>query len=119
MLPLLFFSTGYINKKHVVGGNAMVVIHAYLHVLPEKRELFLDHVQDLITNSKAEEGNITYHLYEDTEEKTKFVMVEEWRDEAAVRFHNQTEHFKNFGARAGDWFATPPEVQQFAVSRKY
>ncbi|MDT8861074.1 antibiotic biosynthesis monooxygenase [Alkalihalobacillus sp. MEB130] len=97
----------------------MVVIHAYLHVLPEKRSLFLEQVQSLIEGSKAEEGNITYHLYEDTEVKAKFIMVEEWKDEAAVAFHNETEHFKHFGSIASEYFAAPPEVLQFAVSKKY
>ncbi|MFC0472558.1 putative quinol monooxygenase [Halalkalibacter kiskunsagensis] len=97
----------------------MIVIHAHIHVKHEKRDLFLEKVQSLIQHSKQEDGNTMYHLYEDTNDKSKFIMVEEWKDEAAVLLHNGTDHFKQFGEQAGECFATPPRVEQFAVSKKY
>ncbi|GAE25157.1 hypothetical protein JCM9140_1134 [Halalkalibacter wakoensis JCM 9140] len=96
----------------------MIVIHAYFDIKPEKRERFLEQIQPLIKSSKAEEGNITYHLYEDTKIPTKFIMVEEWKDEAAVEFHNNTDEFIHFGSISSEFFVNPVKVYQFAVSKK-
>lgn len=96
----------------------MIVLHAHIKVIPEKREIFLDQVQDLLTQSKVEEGNISYHLFEDTADRYAFVMVEEWVDADALEFHNQTEHFKNFGLKAKDLLAGPVEINRYEVSKK-
>lgn len=93
----------------------MNIIHAHFKVKPEARDAFLTHVQPLIEGSQAEEGNISYRLYEDTEIHNQFIMVEEWKDQEAIDFHNQTSHFKQFGKAAGDFFLEPPQVAVFKV----
>ncbi|ADU31021.1 putative quinol monooxygenase [Evansella cellulosilytica] len=96
----------------------MHIIHAHIHVKEEKRDAFLEEVKPLITGSQAEEGNITYRLYEDTEAPNQFVMLEEWVDQKAIDIHNETEHFKNFGKKAKDYFKQAPEVKVFAVTEQ-
>ncbi|MFC0560094.1 putative quinol monooxygenase [Halalkalibacter alkalisediminis] len=96
----------------------MIVIHAHIKVVPDKREVFLDHVQDLIKGSEAEEGNISCHLYEDTVNRYAFVMVEEWVDAEALEFHNNTDYFKIFGLKAPYLLADPVKLNRFEVSKK-
>ncbi|GAE35962.1 putative quinol monooxygenase [Halalkalibacter akibai] len=96
----------------------MIVLHAHISVVPEKREVFLDVVQDLVKGSKAEEGNISYHLFEDTVNSNQFIMVEEWVDQAALDFHNQADHYKVFGTKAPDLLAGPVKIDRFEVSKK-
>jgi quinol monooxygenase YgiN len=96
----------------------MNIIHAHIKVKPEFREQFLDKVKDLVKHSQAEEGNISYQLFENTAEQNAFVMVEEWNDEDAIKFHNQTPHFKEFGSLARDFLQEPPSVDVFDAEKK-
>lgn len=53
-----------------------------------------ENFKELIEKSRAEEGNISYGLYEDIENLNVLTFIEEWKDMDAVNFHNSTEHFK-------------------------
>ena len=44
------------------------------------------------------------------EEANTVVFVERYKDEAAVEFHRNSEHFKTIGARMGPFMAARPEV---------
>lgn len=96
----------------------MIVIHAYLKVNTEKREQFLDHAQNVIEHSKAEEGNNHYHLYEDTKDLNTFIFVEEWKDQAALDLHEETAHFKQFVGPLEDFLIEPIFVERYEVSKK-
>ncbi|MEK5023484.1 putative quinol monooxygenase [Paenibacillus sp. FSL M7-1046] len=75
----------------------MIIIHADLNVLPDKKEAFLEAVKPLIRASQAENGCIRYTLmHEVGEEKLIYTFVEEWKDQAALDFHNATDHFITF-----------------------
>lgn len=95
----------------------MIVIHAYLKIKASEIGLFLEKAKDLVAGSQAEEGNITYKLVQEVEDSSSFIVVEEWQDEQAVEYHNQTEHFKAFGAflTEQDILLEPPVVKSFLV----
>ncbi|MDR1592865.1 MAG: antibiotic biosynthesis monooxygenase [Prevotellaceae bacterium] len=92
-----------------------IVITAYLDIKIDQVEKFLAEVQEVITKSKAEEGNASYNLFADLKEKNKFVFVEEWKGQAAVDTHFATEHFKKFGALMDEVAAAPPKIKIFEV----
>jgi quinol monooxygenase YgiN len=92
-----------------------IVITAYLDIKTEQVEKFLTDVQEVITKSQAEEGNVSYNLFADLKEKNKFVFVEEWKDQAAVDTHFATEHFKKFGALMDEVAASPVKSKIFEV----
>lgn len=96
----------------------MIIIHAFIKVKPIYRDRFLELADDVMKGSKAEEGNISYHLYEDTKEDNTFVMVEEWKDQDAVKFHFQTDHFKSFKDNSEELLAGPNRVEVYDVSGK-
>lgn len=43
--------------------------------------------------TRKEEGNISYALHKDVSNNLKFIILEEWKSQAAIDFHNQTAHF--------------------------
>jgi quinol monooxygenase YgiN len=92
----------------------MIIIHANLNVLPEKREVFLGLTKELVKASQAEEGNQRYTLMQDVNDPNKFTVVEEWKDQAAVDFHNQTAHFQSFVAAVPECLAEPLQASIFA-----
>ncbi|MDP4162316.1 MAG: putative quinol monooxygenase [Bacillota bacterium] len=96
----------------------MIVIHAFIKVNPEKRDEFLEAANLVMEGSKAEEGNISYHLYEDTKESNAFVMVEEWKDLDAVRFHGGTPHYLTFGSMSKGLLLEAPRVERYEIAKK-
>lgn len=57
--------------------------------------------KDLIENSRAEEGNIDYNLYENTIDGT-LTFVEQWETPEILQKHMAQEHFINFGKNIAD-----------------
>lgn len=91
----------------------MIIIHAGLKVNPERREQFLAEVKELLAATHAEEGNLSYELYENAGEENAFIMVEQWRDADAVSSHNASPHFTEFAAKAGEFLTAPLDVKVF------
>ena len=73
------------------------VISAQVFIKPEKVDEFLAQTKDLLELSNAEEGCISYNLFQSPIDKSVFLFFEEWKNQAAVDFHFDTEHFKKFG----------------------
>jgi quinol monooxygenase YgiN len=96
----------------------MLVLHAFIKVKPEFREEFLNSARQAMAGSKAEEGCNSYHLYEDAVEPNSFIMVEEWKDAAALEFHFNTEHFKAHRAHTEGMYVEPTRLVRYEVSSK-
>ncbi|MGP7816609.1 putative quinol monooxygenase [Niallia sp. 01092] len=95
----------------------MIIIHAVFKVNPEKRDGFLAEIKPLITGSQAEAGNISYQLYEEVDSANTFIMVESWKDEQAVKIHNQQPHFTNFVVKAEEFLIAPLEVTNYSAEK--
>jgi quinol monooxygenase YgiN len=95
----------------------MIIIHAVLKVNPERREQFLAESKTLLTATHAEEGNLSYELYENAGEANSFIMVETWRDAESVSSHNTSAHFTAFSAKAGEFLAAPLDVKVFSAEQ--
>jgi quinol monooxygenase YgiN len=96
----------------------MLVLHAFIKVAPNQREEYLEQARKVMVGSKAEPGCNSYHLYEDTLEPNTFVMVEEWKDAAALEFHFGTEHYKTFKEATGGMIVEPPKLVRYDVVEK-
>jgi quinol monooxygenase YgiN len=96
----------------------MLVLHAFIKVDPNQREEYLKHAEVVMKGSKAEEGCNSYHLYEDTLEPNTFVMVEEWKDTAALEYHFSTDHYKTFKEATGGMVVEPPRLVKYEVAGK-
>ncbi|MBQ1286148.1 MAG: antibiotic biosynthesis monooxygenase [Lachnospiraceae bacterium] len=71
----------------------MIKIIAKNYVKPECVQVFIDTAKELIEKSCAEEGNIFYTLNVSKNDPNTLVFIENWKDQAAIDFHNKTEHF--------------------------
>ncbi|MGD6815950.1 putative quinol monooxygenase [Metabacillus sp. 84] len=91
----------------------MISLEAYMNVKPEYREEFLDKVMHVVEQSSNEEGNISYRLYEEVNNPNHFVMLEQWKDQQSIDFHNQSEHFQTFFAAAKKVLAKPLTLKRF------
>jgi quinol monooxygenase YgiN len=91
----------------------LIIIHAFIKIDPKHREEFLEQAKEVIAGSQAEEGNISYQLYEEVEQSNTFVMLEKWKDEAAIEEHGQTPHFINFIKGTKEYQLEPLRVEKY------
>jgi len=91
------------------------VIGAQVFIKAEKIDNFLAMTNDLIEKSRAEEGCISYCLYQDPKDNSKFFFFEEWKNQAAVDFHFATEHFVKFGETLNDCSSEPAIITVYSV----
>ncbi|SDM99129.1 Quinol monooxygenase YgiN [Fictibacillus solisalsi] len=91
----------------------MIIIHAKMFVNPTKEEEFLEEVQQLISASQEEIGNVSYDLFKDTVEDSAYLMVEGWKDLEAVDAHNKSSHFTEFVGKAQNYLIRPLDVKVF------
>ncbi|WP_072362535.1 putative quinol monooxygenase [Chitinophaga sancti] len=69
-------------------------IVARVTVSPENRKDVLASILKCAALSRAEEGNVYYNVTEHVSNPAIIVILEEWKSQAAIDFHNSTAHFK-------------------------
>ncbi|WP_150272071.1 putative quinol monooxygenase [Paenibacillus tepidiphilus] len=94
----------------------MFIIHAVMHVNPDREEQFLAEANSLIAATHQEEGNLSYELYKQAsgDAGTVYIMVETWRDAEAMAFHNASPHFTGFAGKASEFLTAPLDVKVFS-----
>ena len=70
----------------------------------EAREKIIEFAQDLIENSRKEEGNVDYNLYTNTGDES-LLFVEQWKSIEILGLHSKSEHFLKFGGNIADLLA--------------
>lgn len=60
---------------------------------PGVKEEYLKLITELVTETRKEEGCISYMLYEDINDPLILTIIEEWKDEEAINIHNNSAHF--------------------------
>ena len=97
-------------------GDLKMMIVAKLSVKPEKIKDFTAAAKEIIEKSNKEPGCLSYQLYQNPYDASKFVFVEEYKNQAAVDSHFATEHFKAFGPKIGDLVTGPADIKVITVA---
>ena len=72
--------------------------------------VFKRYTQNLVEKSRAEDGNISYDLYQDVADKSVFLFIETYRNQEAVDLHFESEYLADFLARVNPLLREEPEV---------
>jgi quinol monooxygenase YgiN len=130
LLSLAILSGSCGNKKTGEPGNvnaassaepvmdSKMMIIAKLSVKPEKAKDFTEAAKGMIENSNKESGCIFYQLFQDPYDNSKFVFVEEYKNQAAVDAHFEADYFKAFGPEIGDFILGQPEIKIITVGKE-
>jgi quinol monooxygenase YgiN len=74
-----------------------------------------DEVRELMLSTQArareEPGCLSYVFAETLDDVGHFVMVQEWRDQAALDQHYRSPAFADYQARIGDWLVRTSELR--------
>ncbi|HEX2975657.1 MAG TPA: putative quinol monooxygenase, partial [Bacteroidales bacterium] len=77
----------------VVKTDNQRIIEAKIFVKPGSEAEFIEAAKYIIEKTNNEEGCIFYQLYQDPYIKTNFIMVEKYKNQAAVEFHFAQDYF--------------------------
>lgn len=74
----------------------MITIIAKFDVLPDCVEAFNKCAVNVVRDTRKEKGNLSYKIYQNRKDKTKFTFIEEWLNDTAIEQHNYAKHFQKF-----------------------
>lgn len=93
----------------------MIIITAKSIVKNENINEFKKLANELVTESRKEEGCIEYKLLHDINNSESFIFLEQWKDKEAVERHNNSIHFKTIVPKLGQYREGKPEVNLYEV----
>lgn len=88
-------------------------IVARAEVVLGKEQAFIKEAQKLVEATRAEEGNVSYNLFQNPLSPNSFLFYEEYKDQAAVQVHASSAHFNAFGAAIEDMLASELIIETF------
>lgn len=83
----------------------MVIQLVHIKVKPEALEAFKTATLDNTRNSRLEPGIAQFALVQQQDDPTKFVIIEAFKDEAAIEAHRQAPHYLRWRDAVTDMMA--------------
>jgi autoinducer 2-degrading protein len=71
----------------------MYIVHVFVHVKPEAIEAFKSASSENASHSLREPGVARFDLLQESEDPTRFVLLEVYRDKQAAASHKETAHY--------------------------
>ncbi|WP_224244410.1 antibiotic biosynthesis monooxygenase [Hyalangium gracile] len=93
--------------------QSLLVVHVHVHVKPEYVDAFREATLANARESVKEAGIARFDVVQDTEDKTRFVLVEAYRTPTAPAAHKETAHYLKWRDAVAPMMAEP------RTSRKY
>ena len=88
-----------------------VTVQAIIVPRPEHLQDVEREMRIMVAASRQEEGCLVYDLLRDEQSGTvRFHVQERYRDMDAVQAHRNSEHYKAYRVKAGEWFQSAPQV---------
>jgi (4S)-4-hydroxy-5-phosphonooxypentane-2,3-dione isomerase len=73
--------------------SSMLVVHVHVRVNAEAVGDFIEATIENARNSIREPGIARFDVVQQTDDLTRFVLIEVYRDEAATKAHKETAHY--------------------------
>lgn len=94
-------------------SQSLLVVHVHVHVKPEHVESFREATLANARQSVKEPGIARFDVIQDTEDRTRFVLVEVYRTAQAPAAHKETAHYLTWRDTVAPMMAEP------RASKKY
>ena len=85
----------------------MQIVHVHVHVKPEFIEAFKQATIENASNSVKEAGIERFDVIQQTENPTKFILVEVYKTTEASGAHKETAHYKRWRDKVMGMMAEP------------
>jgi quinol monooxygenase YgiN len=93
--------------------QSLLIVHVHVHVKPEHVDAFREATLANARESVKEPGIARFDVCQDTEDPTRFVLVEAYRTPQAPAAHKETQHYLTWRDTVAPMMAEP------RTSRKY
>ena len=95
----------------------MIVLNVTYKCRPGMREAFLEAIraEGIDEASRAEAGNLKYDYYLPFDGGDELLLIEKWRDEAALSAHTETPHYARL-KELKPRFVTETVVERFKTA---
>ena len=80
----------------------MLVVHALITTKPDAADIVRPAARAFMTATRTEDGCTAYQFYEDFDVPGSYIVVEQWRDQAALDAHGESAHYQEFLAAVGE-----------------
>jgi quinol monooxygenase YgiN len=95
-------------------NNTLVVVFVNVHVHPHKVEAFRAATLENARESVKEPGVARFDVVQESEDPTRFVLIEAYRGAAGAAAHKETAHYKLWRDTVADMMAEPRASKKFA-----
>ena len=92
----------------------MHIVHVHVHVKPDFVDAFKEVTLANAAKSVQEQGNVRFDVLQQTEDPTKFVLVEIYRTADASAAHKETAHYKLWRDAVMKMMAEPRQGIRYA-----
>src|ERR1035437_1914357 len=123
LFSLALISSSYGSKKtgeNTKGTDNLIQAPDYGMMIVAKLTVkaFTEAAKEIIEKSNKEPGCKSYQLYQDPYDNTKFVFVEEYKNQAAIDAHFASDYFKAFGPKISDLVVDPAKIKIISVAKE-
>ncbi|MCL4785908.1 MAG: antibiotic biosynthesis monooxygenase [Verrucomicrobia bacterium] len=94
--------------------DLMLVVHVHVHVKPECVEVFKAATLENARKSVREPGIARFDAVQQTDDPTRFVLVEVYRTPDAPAAHKETKHYQVWRDAVAPMMAEPRTSVKFA-----
>ena len=91
----------------------MFIVHVFVHVRPDQVEAFKTATIENARNSAQEPGIARFDVVQQQDDRTRFVLVEVYRDASAPTHHKETAHYKKWRDAVEAMMAEPRTSVKF------
>ncbi len=95
----------------------MLIVVANVFLKEGKASEFIEASKHCISETRKEEGNISYILLQGTENDSNFTFLEEWESKDHLDEHMKTEHFISLVGSMKDLLREPLEVNIYDAKK--
>jgi len=93
----------------------MITITAKSLIKEGKEEDFKILAIKLVQESRKEKGCLSYNLYKDLKNPNIFTFIEEWKNEEAIKLHNDSIHFTTIVPKMAELREGKPEINLYQM----
>ena len=91
-----------------------IIVMASFHPKKDKANEVKEIILSMIKPTRSEEGNELYNFYEEKNKDGKIIsfhLFEIYKNSAALDFHRETTHYKDYRSKIDDLLEKPREVK--------
>ena len=92
----------------------MITVVAEFAVKPAELDAFLSRCDELIAETRKENGCLSYHLYQDKQQPNLLSFIELWQNQAVLDTHSASAHFTRIVPALVEACEKPPVIRLYS-----